>query len=133
MNTTYFLNLVAGNLFKSKTNPAIPDELWIGLSTTKPNIDGTGVTEPASNSEYSRVKLGTLSAPSSGTVTNNEEIKFNKSVTNWGTVTHFVIYDAKSGGNLLQYGALDTPRTVEAATIMLIESGSLRLTVQNPS
>ena len=32
MNTTYFLNCVAGNLFHTKNNPAIPAEYYIGLS-----------------------------------------------------------------------------------------------------
>lgn len=46
MNTTYFLNLAAGNIFQTKTTPAIPTKLYVGLSTTAPNINGTGVNEP---------------------------------------------------------------------------------------
>lgn len=36
MNTTYFLNCVAGNLFHTKENPAIPAQYYIGLSSTTP-------------------------------------------------------------------------------------------------
>lgn len=131
MNTTYFLNLAAGNLFQTKTTPAIPTELWIGLSTTVPNINGTNVTEPASSAGYGRIKLDMLSEPSTGVVTNSSSIEFNESTASWGTVTHFVIYDAQNGGNLLQYGQLSTPRSVEPATIMMIKSGYLNLSVQN--
>ena len=40
MNTTYFLNCVAGNVFGSKADPAIPQHYYVGLSTTEPSIDG---------------------------------------------------------------------------------------------
>lgn len=133
MNTTYFLNLTAGNLFRTKTNPAIPAELWIGLSTTTPNINGTNVTEPSGSAGYTRIKLDMLGEPAVGVVTNTANIDFNESTASWGTVTHFVIYDAQNGGNLLMYGALSTPRSVEAATFMSIKSGYLNLSIQNPS
>ena len=61
MNTTYFLNQVMGNLFKTKETPALPSEYYIGLSSTAPNISGGNVTEPLSNSGYKRVKLENLS------------------------------------------------------------------------
>jgi len=133
MNTTYFLNLAAGNLFQTKVNPSIPAEMWIGLSTTAPHINCPNGTEPAFSSRYARMKLDMLSEPTVGVVTNASNIDFNESTASWGTVTHFVIFDAQNGGNLLQYGALSTPRSVEAATIMTIKSGYLNLSVQNPS
>ena len=36
MNTTYFLNLVSGNVFGSKKSPAIPEKYYLGLSSTAP-------------------------------------------------------------------------------------------------
>jgi len=131
MTTTYFLNLAAGNLFGAKTTPAIPREMWIGLSTTAPNLNGSGVTEPSASAGYARMKLDMLGEPNVGVVTNKTNIDFNESTASWGTVTHFVIFDAQNGGNLLQYGALSTPRVVEEATIMTIKSGYLNLSVQN--
>lgn len=131
MNTTHFLNLVAGNLFQTKTTPPIPAEMWIGLSTTAPNINGTNVTEPAASAGYSRIKLDMLSEPATGVVSNKSNIDFNESTASWGVVTHFVIFDAQNGGNLLQYGSLSTPRSVETGTIMTIKSGYLNLSVQN--
>lgn len=135
MNTTYFLNCVAGNVFQSKKTPAIPSTYYIGLSTTSPSPSGTGANEPASSTGYARVELTSLSEPNSGVVTNESDINFNESLSSWGTITHFVIYDspAVGSGNLLMYGALSTPRSVEAATIMTIKSGYLSLSVQNPT
>ena len=70
MNTTYFLNLAAGNLFGTKTSPEIPSNYYIGLSTSAPNVNGTNVNEPSTSAGYARVKLTTLSEPASGVVTN---------------------------------------------------------------
>ena len=135
MNTTYFLNLVAGNVYKTQTTPAIPTTLYIGLSTSTPTVDGSNVTEPSTAANYARVQLSSLTIPSAGVVTNSTDINFNESTANWGTVTYFVIYDSATvgSGNLLQYGALSTARSVEAATIMTIKAGYLNLSAQNPS
>lgn len=133
MNTTYFLNQVMGNLFKTKETPALPSEYYIGLSSTAPNISGGNVTEPLSNSGYKRVKLENLSEPADGVITNDQAISFDESTANWGTMSHFVIYDALEAGNLLMYDTLSTPRNVEAATIVTIKANSLTLTLSNPA
>ncbi len=133
MNTTYFLNQVMGNLFKTKETPALPSEYYIGLSSTAPNISGGNVTEPLSNSGYKRVKLENLSEPADGVITNEQAISFDESTANWGTMSHFVIYDALDAGNLLMYDTLSTPRNVEAATIVTIKANSLTLTLSNPA
>lgn len=133
MTTTYFLNQVMGNLFHTKETPAVPAKYYIGLSSTTPSIDGTGVSEPASSAGYKRVELTVLSEPTSGVINNTAAVSFDESTANWGTMTHFVIYDALTGGNLLMYDALSTSRNVETSTIVTIKAGSLTLTLSNPS
>lgn len=135
MNTTYYLNCVAGNVFNSKTTPSLPTNYYIGLSSTAPNAGGSGVTEPSTDAGYARVRLTSLSEPENGVVTNNQAINFNESTASWGTITHFVIYDSATvgEGNLLMYGTLSTPRSVETATIMTIKEKYLSLSVQNPA
>ncbi len=76
MNTNYFLNCVAGNVFGTKTDPAIPTTYYIGLSTTTPNTNGSGVDEPSTDAGYARVQLTTLSEPLDGVVTNSQAINF---------------------------------------------------------
>lgn len=130
MNTTYFLNLVSGNVYGTKKTPAIPDQYYIGLSSTAPSADGLNVTEPASGG-YQRVQLTGLSEPTAGVVTNPTSISFPESTQSWGTVSYFVIFDAATEGNLLMYGELEEARTVEAATIMTLRANSLTLSVLN--
>lgn len=135
MNTTYFLNCIAGNIFRTKTTPAIPTQYYIGLSTSAPNASGGNVTEPPASAGYARVALTGMGAPTAGVVTNEQAITFDESTASWGQITHFVIYDSgtRGSGNLLMYGTLSTPRTVEPATIMTIRAGYLKLSVQDPT
>ena len=93
------------------------------------------MTEPETAAGYARVELNSLGEPVDGLVTNQQAINFNESTNGWGTVTHFVVYDSNEAGagNLLMYGELTTPRTVETATIMTIKENYLKLSVQNPT
>ncbi len=132
MNTTYFLNLVAGNVYGSKTSPAIPTSYYIGLSTTAPTVGGSNVREPSASLGYARVRLTSLGTPTGGIVTNTDAIYFPESAGNWGTITHFVIYGQQTGGFLLIYGELPNKRTVKTSTLVTIKPGELRLSVANP-
>ena len=129
MNTTYFLNCTAGNIFGTKKTPALPDKYYVGLSTTTPNKNGTGTTEPSSSAGYQRVELSSLSQPVDGEVKNTSPIEFPESTASWGKVTHYVIYDSPTGGNLCKAGALPEARTIDANSSMLIKTGFLRLFV----
>lgn len=131
MNTTYFLNLVAGNVFGTKTTPAIPSTYYIGLSSTTPTTSGTNVTEP-SGGGYARVAFNSaMSEPTNGVITNSAAITFAESTADWFTsaspATYYVIYDAATGGNLLMYNALTHSRIIEINTIATIQVGSLVL------
>lgn len=132
MNTTYFKNLVMGNLFKTKTSPAIPTKYYIGLSRSEPNVSGGNVGEPpTSGTGYTRMELSNLSTPSGGTITNTTDIRFPESQTDWfeknSPATHYVIYDAQTGGNLLMYNELTKSRIIESNTVATIRAGSLQM------
>jgi hypothetical protein len=131
--TTYFLDVIAGNVFRTKTTPPLPGELFLGMSSTRPNLNGTGVTEPSSGVGYSRVKLTTLSAPVNGVVSNTGAVTFAESTGNWSTMRCFVVYDSLTGGNLLMYDEMLEPRSVEASTIVLVRENSAKFHIQNPA
>ncbi len=133
MNTTYFLNCVSGNVFGSAKTPALPQKYYLGLSTSAPALDGSNVTEPSASTGYTRVEVTGLSAPQNGVVTNTAPITFNESLSSWGIVTHYVLFDSPTSGagNLLIYGALPAPRTIDASTIVTIKDGCLILSVFN--
>lgn len=102
-----------------------PTSLFVGLLTSSP-ADAGGGTEVTGGS-YARVSVtssltnwaGTQAAAStvassgsSGTTSNNAAITFPAPTANWGTVTHWGIWDAASGGNLLIYAPLNVSKTV---------------------
>lgn len=133
MTSTYFLNCIMGNVFKTKENPTLPNKVYLGLSSTAPAVDGSGVSEPLASAGYERVELTNLSEPSNGVISNDSEISFPESSASWGTVTHFVLYDAPTNGNLLMFNVLSQSRSVETATIVMVKTGSLKLTLANPA
>lgn len=130
MISTYFLNCIMGNVFHSKTNPALPESMYIGLSSTTPEVDGSGVTEPSGGS-YERVAFTALSEPENGTITNAQDIEFPESTSDWGTMTHYVLYDAKTGGNLLVYGNLEKTRVIQSDSQARFLAGKISIALQN--
>lgn len=133
MTSTYFLNCIMGNVFKTKENPTLPNKVYLGLSSTAPAVDGSGVSEPLASAGYERVELTNLGEPSNGVISNDSEISFPESSASWGTVTYFVLYDAPTNGNLLMFNVLSQSRSVETATIVMVKTGSLKLTLANPA
>lgn len=119
----YLENLLIDHLFRTRTF-AKPTALYYGLLTAAPT-DAGGGTEVAGGA-YARVNLAPLdtnyaatqggtsgnSSGAGGTTSNAVAITFPAPTANWGTVTHFGIYDAASGGNLLIWDVLTAPRTI---------------------
>ena len=133
MTSTYFLNCIMGNVFQTKLSPGLPSKVYLGLSSSAPDVDGSGATEPLASAGYSRVELNSLDVPTNGVITNKSEISFPESSASWGTITHFVLYDAPVNGNLLMFNVLSQARSVEQATIVMVKAGSLKLTLANPA
>lgn len=133
MTSTYFLNCIMGNVFETKTSPALPSTVYLGLSSSAPSVDGSGVSEPLASAGYARVALTSLSEPSNGVIQNESEISFPESSASWGTMTHFVLYDSATNGNLLMFNSLSQARSIETATIVMVKTGSLKLTLANTS
>lgn len=132
MNTTYFKNVIMGNLFRTQTSTALPTTYYIGLSSTTPTAAGGNVTEPSTTgTAYTRVQLTSLTAPDGGVITNSAAISWPESTATWfssdAPATHYVIYDAQSGGNLLMFNALTASRVIEVNTIATIKASSLYL------
>lgn len=93
-----------------------PANLWVSLHTADPTDAGTGAE--VSGGSYGRVQLdpddANWSAPdSTGGVTKNlVALTFPAPTADWGTVTHFAIWSAATGGNMYESGALDAPVTI---------------------
>lgn len=93
-----------------------PTVLAVGLFTGAPGESGGG-TE-VSGGSYARASLNPAdanwAAPSSGNgqTSNSSTITFPTPSGNWGTVTHWGLFDATSAGNLMFYGTLTNSKTI---------------------
>ena len=108
-----------------KTSFTMPTA-YIGLKTADPTDDNSGGTEPTIDTGgYARIVTAgaNWNAASGGATDNATALAFAESTAAWSTgataLTHFIIMDAASGGNMLAHGTLTTARTVDAAGITL--------------
>ena len=90
---------------------------YVGLFTTAPTDAGGGV-EVSGGSYVRQSTIGDdWNASSGGSISNVNDITFPEATADWGTVTHFALFDASSGGNMLAWGALTTSKTIETGEI----------------
>lgn len=127
--TTYQANKVNDYLFGG-TAFTPSTTYYLGLSTTAIGSAGTGVTEP-SGGAYTRVAVTNnktnFTVSSGGIIKNATQIEFPESTTAWGTITYVFIADSLTGGNILYYDALTTPRTVQTATVLLFAVNAMNI------
>jgi hypothetical protein len=119
----YLENQIADHIFRGSTF-AKPASLFYGLFTAAPSDSGGGtevtggsyarVSVSPSNANFNGTHGSTTGASSgtSGNLTNAAAVTFPTPTANWGIVTHWGLFDAASGGNLLFQGPLSTSKTV---------------------
>jgi hypothetical protein len=100
--------------------------VYIGLSASDPNDDGSGLNEPDSNS-YSRVRTYAedWDAAFNGCIENVNDISFPLAVENWGLITHFALFDAATGGNMIVWGTLSPSKNISSGEIPKFTAGDL--------
>ena len=104
----YLENELLDHIFNSSYSPLAT--VYLGLSTADPLDDAGGLAEPSGNG-YVRKAIG-FSAASSRKVIQNGVVQYDQASGAWGTLTHWAIFDAESGGNMLAHGALSTSKAV---------------------
>jgi hypothetical protein len=106
--TDFLENELLDHIFNATYNR--PTNLFLGLSTADPTDAGSGLAEP-SGGAYSRVTMS-FGAAASRAVTQDAKITFPQATAAWGNLTHYGIFDAVSGGNLLAHGSLTVAKNV---------------------
>lgn len=120
----YLENKIIDHILRGTPYTAPSGNVCIGLFTTTP-VDAGGGTEVSGNN-YIRANVaaslsgwtgtqggsGAVSSGSSGFANNAAPIIFPAPTGNWGVIQGFGMYDSFTGGNLLFYGALSIPKTI---------------------
>lgn len=116
-NTTLGASTTDGTVSWLTLKQGMPKRpVYVGLLTAAPS-DAGGGTE-ASGGSYARVAVAPAdanwSAPDAtgGVSANVSAVTFPAPTANWGTITHFGIYDRATSGNLLAWAALTTSKSV---------------------
>ena len=141
-----------GRLFGNTAISIAPDsgvgQIYIGLSTTTPTESsantGYNFTEPPTSAGYVRKPVAnTTGATASdffdapvvislhGSVANRIAATFAQATGDWGTITHFGIFDdtsAPSAANLVAWAALSSPKTVGDGDTASFAVGQLKIT-----
>lgn len=116
-----YLEVQIGNVLLRTQVAWKPAAIAVSLHTANPtDVTATAAANEVANSGgYARVAVtqadANWNAPTtSGIFTNAGTITFPAPTGNWGVVTHFGVWDSATygAGNLLFYGALTTPKTI---------------------
>ena len=136
-------NKVADFLYRGQSYTP-PATLWVGFLTAVAS-DSTAGTEVTGGS-YARVGIsadttnmsGTQGAASTGvstgtggTISNNVEIVFPTPSADWGLVVGMAIWDASTGGNIRDYCALTSSKSIFSGDDVRIAVGQLQIQVDD--
>ena len=95
-----------------------PTNIFVGLSSTDPTDDGSGITEVISaNNGYARISTGNANwSPASGavgTIQNSTELSYAQANSDWGIQSFFFLSDQGSAGNYLGHGTLTNSKDIQ--------------------
>lgn len=122
--TNYLENAIVNAVLRNTTYTS-PATVYLALHTADPTEVGN-VAEVATGS-YARTAIA-FAAPSNGAVANSGTVTFPTASADWGTVTHFTIWDASSGGNCLYYGTLTASKSVPNGATASFAASSVTVT-----
>jgi hypothetical protein len=130
----YLENELLDHLFGGSDYTPASDH-YIGLFTAAPTDAGGGTEVSfAGTTDYVRATLANnltnWPSTSSGAKANGAAFTFpTVGATAWGVITHFGIFDAATGGNLLAWAALTTSRTLATGDTSSFAIGALTVSL----
>lgn len=136
--STYLDNKILGHVFNG-TAYATPAKYWALFTSAKGLTDNSSAKDEVTGEGYARVKAenSAFTTPSASVVKNANVIEFPVAISNWGHVTHVAIMDAATDGNVLAWGVIrnpstldERPRDVDAGDQFIIraQTSSIRIT-----
>jgi hypothetical protein len=114
--SNYLRNKILDHIYKN-TPYTPPATVYVALYTSNPTDLNTGTEVSGGGYARQPITFGanadvTINTEKYKQTSNNANVSFPQATANWGIVTHFGIFDAASGGNLLDYDPLTTSRNI---------------------
>lgn len=112
--STYLDDKILGHVFNGKAY-ATPAKYWALFASAEGLTDNSPAKDEVTGEGYARVKAedSAFTTPAASMVKNANAIEFPVAISNWGRVTHVAIMDAATGGNVLAWGAIRNPQTLD--------------------
>ena len=119
------------NHFMGKATYTSDANHYVALSTTPPTETGTNFTEPVGGAYARKSTVATdwnsATGGSPSQITNLNAVIFATATAAWGTITHWGIFSALSGGTLRSSGPLASAQIVNSGNIATFAAGALRV------
>jgi len=138
--SNYLENAAMNHLFGKATLTAptvylvLIDESLDGAPTDADTGTTLADKEPQGASYVRKATVaGDWGSAASGALTNTAAFEFVEAQESWGQITHVALVDASSGGNMLWYGAVQTPRTIGQGVVAKISAGAITCSFTNGS
>lgn len=139
--STYAADAVLNGLYRNTGLLAQTGSVYLGLKTADPTDDNSGGTEPTIGTNgYARIAVSRATGswdapttPSAGTrrIANTGALSFPASTGPWASsaaLTHVIVMDAATGGNMLHSGPAAVSRIVDGSGITLtFAAGSITI------
>ena len=117
------------NWFKGTAMPAAPSGVYVGLFNGDPTDTGSAGAEVTTTIRPGGRVAATFGALTGNTsMANSADVDFG-AAAGTATVSHFGLFSAASGGNLLASGAVAQSKSVAATNLVKFATGSLTITV----
>jgi hypothetical protein len=130
MKASNFLETQALNHFFRNGQVASVPILYLALYISDPTDADIG-TEVAGGG-YVR-QIISFSAPAqvegAGQIANDNQIVFPTATANWSTISHWGVRDASTGGNLLTYAPVPTPKLIEQGDEAKFNAGAITISL----
>lgn len=121
----FLANELLDHVYNAAYTP--PTTVYLGLSTADPLDSGSGLAEPSGNG-YAR-KAITFGAAATRQVAQSGAVNFDQATGAWGTITHYAIFDALTGGNMMAHGSLGTSKGVVSGNTPSVASGEATVSI----
>lgn len=109
--TTFLANELGDHAFRNSSWTS-PTNTYLGLSLTNPTAAGLQTGEVTGTGYARVVATAKMGAFSGGVSVNTTEFDFGTPGSDWGTPAYVFLADASSGGNILAYEQIPSPRAV---------------------
>ena len=102
---------------------------YLALFTDDPGETGSTDNEVSTSSTGYARQAVTFASASDGSMATSAAIEFSTATGDWGTVTHWGLCDAATGGNVWWTGEITTPKAIGTGDVYRIPAGNLTLTM----